>query len=73
VLEVVEQVCTRVIVIAKGKILADARPAELNRLMSLQNLESVFAQLVQQQDTRALAQQMVEVMRAVMPEESHER
>jgi ABC-2 type transport system ATP-binding protein len=30
--------------------------------MSLPNLESVFAQLVQQQDTRSLAQQMVEVM-----------
>jgi ABC-2 type transport system ATP-binding protein len=29
VLEVVEQVCTRVIVIAKGRILADARPADL--------------------------------------------
>ena len=62
VLEVVEQVCTRVIVIAKGRILADAYPAELTKLMSLPNLESVFAQLVQQQDTRSTAQQMVEVM-----------
>jgi ABC-2 type transport system ATP-binding protein len=63
VLEVVEQVCNRVIVIAKGKILADARPSELTRLMSLPNLESVFAQLVEQQDTRSTAQEMVEVMR----------
>ncbi len=62
VLEVVEQVCNRVIVIAKGKILADARPSELTSLMSLPNLESVFAQLVQQQDTRTIAQEMVEVM-----------
>src|SRR6202021_3018656 len=31
VLEVVEQVCDRVIVIAKGKILADAAPAELGK------------------------------------------
>jgi ABC-2 type transport system ATP-binding protein len=62
VLEVVEQVCNRVIVIAKGKILADARPSELTELMSLPNLESVFAQLVQQQDTRSVAQEMVEVM-----------
>jgi len=30
--------------------------------MSLPNLESVFAQLVEQQDTRATAEQMVEVM-----------
>jgi len=62
VLEVVEQVCNRVIVIAKGRVLADARPADLAKLMSLPNLESVFAQLVQQQDTRTVAQEMVEVM-----------
>ena len=62
VLEVVEQVCSRVIVIAKGRVLADARPADLAKLMSLPNLESVFSQLVQQQDTRRLAEQMVEVM-----------
>jgi ABC-2 type transport system ATP-binding protein len=62
VLEVVEQVCNRVIVIAKGRVLADAPPADLARLMSLPNLERVFAQLVEQQDTRRLAEQMVEVM-----------
>jgi ABC-2 type transport system ATP-binding protein len=63
VLEVVEQICNRVIVIAKGRILADARPADLAQLMRLPNLESVFAQLVQQQDTRSIAEQMVEVIR----------
>jgi ABC-2 type transport system ATP-binding protein len=62
VLEVVEQICNRVIVIAKGRIVADAQPSELARLMRLPNLESVFAQLVQQQETRAIAQQIVEVM-----------
>ena len=62
VLEVVEQLCNRVIVIAKGKILADAPPSELTALMRLPNLESVFAQLVQQQDTRTVAQDIVEVM-----------
>ena len=51
VLEMVEQVCNRVIVIAKGKMLADAPPSELKTLMNLRSLESVFAQLVQQQDT----------------------
>jgi ABC-2 type transport system ATP-binding protein len=62
VLETVEQVCNRVIVIAGGKVLADAPPSELTTLMSLPNLESVFAQLVQQQDTRAAAERMVEIM-----------
>jgi len=62
VLEVVEQICNRVIVIAKGAIVADAPPAELTKLMKLSNLESVFAQLVEQQDTKVLARELVEVM-----------
>jgi ABC-2 type transport system ATP-binding protein len=62
VLEVVEQVCRRVIVIAKGRVLADAPPADLAKLMHLQSLEKVFAQLVEQQDTRTIANQMVEVI-----------
>ncbi|HTU49073.1 MAG TPA: ABC transporter ATP-binding protein [Acidobacteriaceae bacterium] len=62
VLEVVEQICNRVIVIAKGNIVADASPAELTKVMQLASLESVFAQLVQQQDTRVLARELVEVM-----------
>lgn len=62
VLETVEQVCQRVIVIAKGRVLANAAPSELTRLMSLPNLESAFAQLVEQQDTRVMAREIVEVM-----------
>lgn len=62
VLETVEQVCNRVIVISSGRVLADAGPAELAQLMSLPNLESVFAQLVQQQDIRTVARSIVEVM-----------
>lgn len=62
VLEIVEQLCSRVLVISKGKILADAPPAELTRVMQLANLEKVFAQLVQQQDTREVAREMVETM-----------
>jgi ABC-2 type transport system ATP-binding protein len=64
VLEVVEQICNRVIVIANGKILADASPAELAKLMSRPNLESAFAHLVRQKDTRSLAREMVEVMQS---------
>lgn len=64
VLEVVEQVCDRVIVISKGRILADASPSELTHLMQLPSLESVFAQLVQQEDTKAVVNQFMEVMKA---------
>jgi ABC-2 type transport system ATP-binding protein len=63
VLEVVEQVCNRVIVIANGRVLADSPPADLAKLMRSRNLESAFAQLVRQNDTKALAQEIVEVMK----------
>jgi ABC-2 type transport system ATP-binding protein len=62
VLEVVELVCDRVIVIAKGKILADAPPAELRTSLQLANLESVFAQLVKQQDTQSVARDLIDTM-----------
>lgn len=64
VMEVVERVCDRVIVLSKGKVVADAAPGELTRLMQLPTLESVFAQLVQQTDTGSIAQQMMDVMQA---------
>jgi len=62
-LEIVEQVCSRVIVIARGRVLADAAPSQLKNLMSLPSLESAFAQLVQQPETRTVARQIVEAMR----------
>ena len=63
VLEVVERVCDRVIVLAKGRVLADAAPRDLTRLMELPSLESVFAQLVQQTDTQKVARQLVDVIK----------
>ena len=63
VMEVVERVCARVIVLSKGRVVADAAPNELTRLMQLPSLESVFAQLVQQTETERVARQMVDVMK----------
>jgi ABC-2 type transport system ATP-binding protein len=63
VLEVVEQVCDRVIVLAQGSVVADAAPGELTRLMELPTLERVFAQLVQQTDTAQVAREIVGVMK----------
>jgi ABC-2 type transport system ATP-binding protein len=63
VLEVVERVCGRVIVIAKGRILADAAPGELTKLMQLPSLEGVFAQLVQQQETKLAAREIVSTIK----------
>ena len=63
-LEVVERVCDRVIVLARGRILADASPRELTTLLQLPTLESVFAQLVQQSDTQHVAGEIVQAMQA---------
>jgi len=63
VMEVVERVCDRVIVLAKGRVVADASPRELTSLMKLPTLEHVFAQLVQQIDTAVVARDMVGVMK----------
>jgi ABC-2 type transport system ATP-binding protein len=63
VLEVVEQVCDRVIVLAQGSVVADAAPGELTRLMELPTLERVFAQLVQQTNTAQVAQDIVAAMK----------
>ncbi len=62
VLEVVEQVCDRVIVLSKGRVMADASPQELTRMTALPSLEQVFAQLVQQTDTAEVARELVETM-----------
>jgi ABC-2 type transport system ATP-binding protein len=63
VLEVVELVCDRVIVISKGHILADSSPSELTKLMQLPSLESVFSQLVQREDTKAIARELIDVIK----------
>ena len=62
VLEVVERVCERVIVLAKGRVVADANPKDLARVMALPDLEAVFAQLVRQTDTQQVAGQMMTVI-----------
>jgi ABC-2 type transport system ATP-binding protein len=62
VLEVVEQVCDQVIILAGGKVLAHAAPQELRQLTALPTLERVFAQMVQQTNTAATAEDLVGLM-----------
>ena len=63
VLEVVERVCDRVIILSKGHVVADAAPSKLTGLMKLPDLEAVFAQLVRQTDTEQVARDLVDVMK----------
>lgn len=64
VLEVVEKVCDRVIILHKGRIVADNSVAELREVMAVPNLEEVFSQLTVDQDSAAIAAGMMEVMRS---------
>jgi predicted permease len=62
VLEVVEKVCTKVLILRKGEVVAYDSIDHLQELMSQPDLEGVFAQLTEVQDTDALAGQIVEAM-----------
>ena len=62
VLEVVERVCAKVIIIYKGKIMADDSVVNLRGLMSLPTLEDIFSELVQQENMEDVARGIVEVM-----------
>jgi len=64
VLEVVEKVCDRVIVLARGKVVAEGPPAELCLRLNLPDLPSVFASLVDPMDTRIVACQIIEAIHA---------
>ncbi|HEV2205463.1 MAG TPA: ABC transporter ATP-binding protein [Candidatus Acidoferrales bacterium] len=64
VLEVVEKVCTRVMIMRKGKVLAYAASAEIQREAGQTSLENAFVHLVDERDAARTAQDIIEVMRA---------
>jgi ABC-2 type transport system ATP-binding protein len=63
VLEVVEKVCSRVIILYKGRVVANENVARLRDLMHSPSLEDIFSQLVLQQDTEHLANEIVDAMK----------
>jgi len=62
VLDVVERVCSRVVILHKGRVAAYDSIANLRGLMSLPTLEDIFSQLAVEQDTSAIAQEMIELI-----------
>jgi ABC-2 type transport system ATP-binding protein len=64
VLEVVERVCARVVIIYRGKIMADDSVEHLRELMHAPSLEEIFAQLVEQRDLESVAREIVAAIRA---------
>jgi ABC-2 type transport system ATP-binding protein len=63
VLEVVEKICTSVIILRQGKMVAHDSVDNLRALLCLPSLEDVFSQLVVEQDTEKLAGEIVSIMR----------
>jgi len=64
VLEVVEKVCSEVVILHKGKIVAYDTVERLRELQASPSLESVFAQLAIFEDTSAIAERIIAVMKA---------
>ena len=61
ILEVVERVCDKVIVLHQGAVVADDSIASLRTLLSRSSLEGVFSQLVIRQDPAQLARDLADV------------
>ena len=61
VLEAVEKVCSRVIVLHRGRVVADDSVAHLRQLMSHTSLEEVFSELAIQIDPAAVARDILDV------------
>ena len=57
VLEVVEKVCARVVIIYKGRIMAADSVEHLRELADKPSLEEIFSQLVEQRDLEAVARE----------------
>jgi len=64
VLEVVEKICAKVIIVYKGRIMAENSVDQLRDLMQLSSLEAVFTQLVEQQDMERAARDIADAIKA---------
>lgn len=63
VIEVVEKICSRVLIIYRGQVVAHNSVERLRQVMSLPSLEQVFSELVQQTDVEKTAADIVQAMK----------
>jgi ABC-2 type transport system ATP-binding protein len=61
-LETVERVSARVVILHKGRVVANDSIDRLRSLMSLRTLEGIFAQLAVEQDTTGITRQLLDCM-----------
>jgi ABC-2 type transport system ATP-binding protein len=62
ILELVEKVCEHIVVIYRGRIVADDSVSSLRDLMHLPNLEEIFTQLVEQHDMESRAREIASLI-----------
>jgi ABC-2 type transport system ATP-binding protein len=60
----VERVCSHVVILTRGKIVADDSIERLRALMAVPTLEAIFSQLAVEQDTAAISRQIADLIRA---------
>ncbi len=63
ILEVVEQICTRIIILHKGQIVADNSVDNLRNLMKLPSLAEIFNQLVDSEDSEKIVADLTEAIK----------
>jgi ABC-2 type transport system ATP-binding protein len=63
-LETVERVCSHVVILHKGKIVADDSIEHLRTLMAAPTLEAIFQQLAVEQDTAAISREIADLVGA---------
>lgn len=63
-LDTVERICSRVVILHRGKLVADDTIAHLRSLMELPTLEGIFSQLAVEQDTDSMARQIADLIHA---------
>jgi ABC-2 type transport system ATP-binding protein len=61
-LETVERVSSRVVILHRGKIVADDSIERLRTLMALPTLEEIFSQLAVEQDTGAISREIADLI-----------
>jgi ABC-2 type transport system ATP-binding protein len=63
-LETVERISSHVVILHRGRVVADDSIAHLRTLMSLPTLEEIFSQLAVEQDTAAVSREIADLIHA---------
>ena len=63
-LETVERVCSHVVILHRGKLVADDSIERLRALMALPRLEDIFAELAVEQDSTAISREIADLIQA---------